>query len=153
MTRSLKWDLRFLELARHVSGWSKDPSTKVGAVIVNDENIVVGLGYNGFPRGVSDAEDRLNDRPVKYAFTVHAELNALFMAGPRAKGATLYVYPTFLPPNVCQECCKAVIQAGIRNIVYYEVPYDEALRARWKDSIAQAQQMCDEAGVTYRGVK
>lgn len=153
MTRSLKWDLRFLELARHVSGWSKDPSTKVGAVIVNDENIVVGLGYNGFPRGVDDEESRLNDRPTKYALTVHAELNALFMAGSRAKGATIYVYPTFIPPNVCQECCKAVIQSGIKEIVGYDVPIDDALKARWEDSIELAQQMCDEAGVTYRGVK
>lgn len=150
---SLKWDLRFLELARHVSGWSKDPSTKVGAVIVNDENIVVGLGYNGFARGVHDVVERLSDRPTKYAYTVHAELNAIFMAGDKAKGSTLYVYPTFMPPNVCHECCKAVIQSGIKEIVGYDVPLTDEVIERWGDSLRISQQMCNEAGVTYRGVK
>ena len=147
------WDFRFLELAKHISTWIKDPSTKVGAVIVNDEKMIVGLGYNGFPRGVKDDESRLADRPTKYAYTVHAELNAILMAGSKTNGATLYVYPTFIPPNVCQECCKAVIQAGIKEIASYDVPMDKELYNRWKDSISASQQMCDEAGVTYRGVK
>ena len=71
------WDKRFLDLAEHVAGWSKDPSTQVGCVIVNDKRVVVGLGYNGFPRGVEDTPERLNDRPTKYLMVQHAEVNAI----------------------------------------------------------------------------
>lgn len=148
-----KWDKRFLELARHIATWSKDPSTKVGAVIVNDDKLVVGLGYNGFPRGVTDDEERLANRQLKYPLMVHAEINALFMAGERAKGSTLYVYPTFMLPPVCSECCKAAIQSGIKEIVGYDVPVSEELIARWKDSIEVSRLMCNEAGILYRGVK
>ena len=146
-----KWDLRFLDLAKDLSTWSKDPSTKVGAVITQGKD-VVGFGFNGFPRLVHDTEERLNNRELKYKFTVHAEVNAVLMAGKRAYGGTLYVYPTFMLPNICNECCKVAIQAGIREIVCYE-PDPNADFSRWADSIKISQQMCDEAGVIYRGVK
>ena len=99
-----KWDRRFLELAHHISTWSKDPSTQVGAVLVRDGNIVIGMGYNGFARGVYDTEERYSDRETKYKLVVHAEINAILMAGAAARGATLYVYPSFALPPICVDC-------------------------------------------------
>src|SRR5450759_3287372 len=72
-----KWDRRFIELARFVADWSKDPSTKVGAVIVRPDRTVAALGYNGFPRGVLDHSERYDHRPTKYEMVVHAELNSI----------------------------------------------------------------------------
>jgi len=146
------WDRRFLELARHVSQWSKDPSTKVGAVITRG-NEVVGIGYNGFPRGVFDLPERLNDRPTKYQYVVHAEANAILMAGDKAKGATIYVWPSFSLPNICGECAKLVIQSGIKEVVGYEPPLPDERAARWIQSIGVAGTMCKEAGVTWRCIK
>lgn len=157
-----KWDKRFLELARMVASWSKDPSTGVAAVIVNDLRQVVGMGYNGFPRGVEDSEERLNDRPTKYNFIAHAELNAILDAGHRARGATMYVWPTFPQPDPvdgvlpCKECANPVIQAGIKEVVgYLPDPLNEEDRKRmdrWGDSLAIAKIKLKEAGVKWRGV-
>ena len=147
-----KWDRRFIELAKHISTYSKDPSTKVGAIIVNDNHLVVGMGYNGFPRGVEDSEERLNDREQKYAMVVHAEANAVLMAGHKCRGATLYVYPSFVLPPICNECAKLVIQSGIREVVGYEPDLNDERAKRWASSIKVSQQMCKEAGVTWRSV-
>ncbi len=147
-----KWDQRFLRLSEHVASWSKDPSTKVGAILVGENNLIVGLGYNGFPRGVVDSDDRLNDRPTKYKFVVHAEVNAILMAGPRARGATLYVSPTFAIPNICNECAKFAIQSGVSEVVGWNPHSTPEQMARWADSIAVAKAMLDESGVTYRVV-
>ena len=137
-----KWDRRFIELAKHISTYSKDPSTKVGAIIVNDNHLVVGMGYNGFPRGVEDSEERLNDREQKYAMVVHAEANAILMAGHKCRGATLYVYPSFVLPPICNECAKLVIQSGIREVVGYEPDLTNERSKRWASSIKVSQQMC-----------
>jgi len=147
-----KWDRRFLDLAKHVASWSKDPSTQVGAVLVRSEDkIVVGLGYNGFARGVADTDERLNVRDLKYKYVVHAEVNAILMAGEKAKGASLYVWPAFMIPCICHDCCKTAIQAGVKEVVGYQ-PEDMSRAERWKDSIEVAKSMCDEAGVKYRGI-
>lgn len=140
-----KWDRRFLELAKHVSAWSKDPSTKVGAVIVNDDRIVLGMGYNGFPRGVNDDPERYNDRPTKYKLVVHAELNAVLAAGKQAQGSTIYVYPAFGTPPLCTSCAKAVIQAGITRVVGYTPTVDSETAERWREEIAASYMMCHEA--------
>lgn len=151
MYDSEKWHRRFLNLAQEVSTWSKDPSTQVGAVIVNPLGQVVGTGYNGFPRGVEDSLDRLQDRETKLKYIVHAELNALLLAGDKAKRSTIYVYPSFGSPPVCNECCKAVIQAGIKQIVgltpleYTGTGKDK--EGRWAESIKISKVMCTEAGV------
>ena len=102
-----KWDRRFFDLAFYIAGWSKDPSTKVGAVVVDPGNRrIVSTGFNGFPLGVEDTEARLENREVKYEMVVHAEQNALLFAGPQAIGCTLYVTP--LPP--CARCAVIIIQ-------------------------------------------
>lgn len=106
------WDERFLDLALHVAQWSKDPSTKVGAVIVRPDKRIVSLGYNGFPRGVCDHEERYAERAVKYKFVSHAERNALDNVSEDVTGCTLY---STLQP--CPECAKSIIQKGIKRVV------------------------------------
>lgn len=133
-----KWDVRFLQLAAHISEWSKDPSTQVGTVIANDLKLVVGMGYNGFPRGVADSHSRYTNREAKYARIVHGETNAILNAIAPVRGATMYQWP--LPP--CQECAKLIIQSGIKRVVSGNRDID-----RWRDSIKITQEMFDEARV------
>lgn len=138
----MKWRKRFLALAEHVSTWSRDPSTKVGAVIVNDDRQVLSLGFNGFPRGVADKEERYNDRPIKYKLIVHAEANAILNATGPIHRYTLYT--TKFP---CSECTKLIIQAGISEIVIpYESPNDESV-LRWADDRSFSKIMLEEASV------
>lgn len=109
-----KWHNRFLELAKHVSTWSKDNSTKVGCVIVGRDKRVLDLAYNGFPRGISQSEER-EERPLKYSYTQHAERNAIDNCardGVSTRDAVLYC--TLMP---CVDCAKSIIQAGIRMVV------------------------------------
>ena len=148
--RIKKWDLRYLELAKHVSTFSKDPSTKVGAVVVNYTHNCEFLGYNGFPKGVVDSEERYNNRELKYKLVVHAEVNAILKAKEYAEGSTLYVYPSFSLPPICNECAKVAIQAGIRTIVGYELDLNDERVKRWINSINIARIMCEEAGITWR---
>jgi dCMP deaminase len=133
------WDQRFLRLAEHVAGWSKDPSTKVGSVIVDAKRRVLGVGYNGFPRGIADDPTTLANRPEKLSMTVHAEMNSILNTGTpmSLEGATLYA--TLYP---CNECAKAIIQAGIARVVTYTPKSD-----RWKEAHDTASAMFYEAGV------
>lgn len=148
--REEKWDRRFLELAKHVSTWSKDPSTQVGAILVNESDQVVGMGYNGFARGVEDSDERLNDRETKYAFVVHAEVNAIIQAGHAARQTTLYVYPSFDLPPICNECAKVALQAGVMGIVGYNPDQSDPRVQRWAGSISQAREMWEERGLFVR---
>ncbi|MCK9410443.1 MAG: deaminase [Bacteroidetes bacterium] len=108
---SQKWDHRYLELAKLISTWSKDPNKQVGAVIT-DANYVRGIGFNGLPRGVMDDEKILKDKNAKLPLIIHAELNAIFAA--RGLGDTIYVWPC-LP---CTQCMGAIIQqGGIKRVV------------------------------------
>jgi len=145
-----KWDKRFLQLAKQVSTWSKDPSTQVGAVLVNDLRQVVGMGYNGFARGVVDSDERLNERELKYQFVVHAEVNAIIQAGHAARGAMLYVYPSFMLPPICADCAKTAIQAGVAGIVGYMPDESDPRVKRWAGSIGIAKEMWDEVGLPVR---
>lgn len=140
MSAISRWDGRFLDLAAHVAQWSKDPSTRVGAVIVNAQRQVLSLGYNGFPRGVQDVLSRLEDRAEKYRFTVHAEANALLNATGPVRGCTLYCSLC-----TCHECAKLIIQAGITRVVI-TAPAPEVAE-RWSDAWQIAVRMYDEAGV------
>ena len=139
---SPKWDRRFMELADFIAQWSKDPSTKVGAVIVEPRNKrVVATGFNGFPFGVEDTADRLEDRSIKYEMIVHAETNALMFAGSEAAGCALYVTP--LPP--CARCAVLIIQSGISRVVS---PTPDTSKEPWKTQFAISSKMFTEAGIT-----
>lgn len=148
--REEKWDRRFLELAKQVSTWSKDPSTQVGAVLVNDLQQVVGLGYNGFARGVEDTEERYADRDIKYPLVVHAEVNAIIQAGHEARDSILYVYPSFMLPPICAECAKTAIQAGVVGIIGYNPNESDERVKRWAGSISHAKTMWEEVGLGIR---
>jgi len=130
------WDERFMGLAEHVAQWSKDPSTKVGAVIARADKSIVSLGFNGYPRGVPDIN--LDDRDYKYPRVVHAEMNAILSARTSVEGCSLYV--TMFP---CSDCAKAIIQSGIKEV--YFRGGDKEFVDRWKGCVAE--QMFNHAGV------
>ncbi len=138
-----KWDVRFQKLAHEVASWSKDPSTKVGCVLVKDKK-VVSLGYNGLPAGVEDSLERLSNREIKYEITVHAEVNAVTTAalhGVSTNGATAYV--TFHP---CSRCAAVLINAGISTVVVSAHTVDAD---RWLDSFRLAASLLNEAGIGH----
>lgn len=138
-----KWDRRFIDMARMVASWSKDPSTKCGAVIVRGKHIV-SVGFNGFPAGCSDLESLYNDRETKYARVLHAEMNAILSAKQDLAGCSIYIAP-MLP---CARCTASIIQAGITTVVSLPISAENALR--WKESIGLAEDMLCEANVTTR---
>jgi dCMP deaminase len=133
----MSWDDRFLELATVISSWSKDPSTQVGAVIADDDNRVISIGYNGFPKGIKD-DQRLDNRELKYEMVVHAEANALLFANAPVKGCTIYTWP-FQP---CSRCAALIIQAGIRRVVSVENK-DQ----KWCSNFQLAHDMLTEARI------
>lgn len=133
-----KWDFRFLDLAHLVSTWSKDPSTKTGAVIVAPDKRVLSVGYNGFPRGVLDHEARYADREQKYKIIVHCERNAMLFCRESLAGATLYTYP-FLS---CGACAGMMIQAGI---VRHVAPKSD--NPRWAEHVQPTVQILAETGI------
>lgn len=135
-----KWDKNFLELAKTVSTFSKDPSTKVGAVIVDNDNRVISIGYNGFPKGVKD-DHRLDNRDLKYDMVVHAEANALLFANAPTKGCTIYTWP-FQP---CSRCASLIIQAGVQRVVSVENE-----ETRWVSNFQLAHDMLTEARVVMQ---
>lgn len=148
-----KWDSRFLDLAKLVSSWSKDPSTKVGAVLVGSDKEILSVGYNGFPRGIADTPDRLNDRPTKYELVVHAEINSIMNAvrnGINTKGATMYMLATKVVDGKvwggapCIRCSVETIQSGVSKIV---VPRPTYMPDSWKDSCNKGAEILKEAGV------
>jgi dCMP deaminase len=135
-----KWDKRFLDLALFISGWSKDPSTRCGAVITRG-NRIISLGFNGFPSGVHD-DGRLEDRETKYKMVLHAEDNALLFAKQDLTGCTIYTQP--FPP--CSRCAGKIIQSGITKVI---APTESPeLWNRWRDDLTLASDMFREAGVT-----
>lgn len=135
---STKWDERFIELAKLVGSWSKDPSTQVGAVIVDTNNRIVSIGFNGFPKGVQDTEERLLDKDKKYAIVVHAEANALMFANSSVEGCTLYTYP-FQP---CSRCAGLIIQSGIKRIVSISNN-----NKNWEENFKLSRQLFKESGI------
>ena len=148
LDRRVKWDKRFLKLAEEVASWSKDPSTKVGAIIVDKNNIVQGQGYNGFPRGVRDLPERYENRELKLKYTVHAELNSILNA-KKTENCRIYVWPTLMKPDACPECAKAIVQSGINEIVYYDT---KELSSRWEELSEISRTIFDEAGVRRRAI-
>lgn len=139
MSNINEWDRRFICLARHISYWSKDPSTKVGAVIVRPNRTIASVGYNGFPRFVDDNPKIYADRPRKLLRTVHAEVNAILSANGPVVGCTAYVTPL----HPCANCAGILIQSGIMRIVA-EMPTGNAA---WAEHFAEAAAMFREARI------
>jgi dCMP deaminase len=140
-----KWDRRFIDLALHISDWSKDPSTKVGCVVVGADREIRSTGFNGFPRGIEDSIERLEDRDLKYPLICHAEENAIMHAariGISLKDCTAYVT---WPP--CTRCARSLIQAGVVEVVF---PRDIEIPERWIEDFDRSLSMMKEAGVIAR---
>lgn len=134
-----KWHLRFLRLAREVASWSKDPSTQVGCVIVDQSRRVVSLGFNGLPAGMQDTAERLLNRDLKLALTIHAEENALLFASRPVHGCV-----AFVTRHPCAHCAAKLIQSGIGAVIYLSNPdFDR----RWADNLAISGQALAEAGI------
>src|SRR5438045_9151370 len=119
-----KWDGRFLEVAKVAAKWSKDPNAQVGAVIVDPQGQIAGVGYNGLPKNVEDSVERLSDNEKKNEMIVHAEENAIIGAGGRARGGSIYVFGK----PVCARCAGTIIQSGIARVIG-ERPKDES--SKW----------------------
>ena len=141
MERNERWDRRFLRLAKEVSSWSKDPSSKVGAVAVRDRRVLA-TGYNGLPRGVEDSAERLQTRELKYKMVAHAEANLLAHAahaGVSLDGSTVYIWPY----HPCGSCAGLLINAGVERVVAPKLVVPE----RWRFNFNLAATMFKEAGV------
>lgn len=138
--------LRYLKFAEAAATFSKDPSTKVGAVAIDDNFNIIATGYNGPPRGVKDLPERLI-RPTKYFFASHAESNLVAQAaylGHSLKGATVLLTPLF----PCTHCCKMLIQSGVKRVICAYTPSD-----RWTEEASYSKIMFDESGVEVLYVK
>jgi dCMP deaminase len=144
LTELPKWDRRFIEMAAMVASWSKDPSTKCGAVIVRPDRTVASVGFNGFPMGCDDDPLIYEDREEKYGRVVHAEVNAILHAREPLHGYAIYTWPAGWGPS-CDRCSSCIIQAGIRRVVH--IRDDSEFAARWKDAAERGLQMYAEAGV------
>lgn len=138
-----KWTRRMLGLASHVAEWSKDPSTQVGAVIVDERMRVLSLGFNGFPRGVEDHPSRYSTREVKYDVVQHAEANAILFATRDLHAARMFVTH---PP--CSSCMGMIVQAGISEVTAYH-PDPMFAERQWR-SLQHARMIAREAGVALR---
>lgn len=142
-TDYIDWDQYFMGISLMSAMRSKDPHTQVGACIVNEDHKIVGIGYNGFPRGVSDKEfpwEREGDYlDTKYPYVVHAEQNAILNSTTKLEGCRIYV--SLFP---CHECTKTLIQAGITEVIYVSDKYADT------DSIRASKKMLQAAGVAYR---
>lgn len=145
---SNKWHYRFMELAFLISTWSKDTSTKTGAVVIGPDREIRATGYNGLVRGVDDNIPERMERPTKYDFFEHAERNAVYNAcltGTSLKGCTMYA--THAP---CTDCARAIIQAGIKTVVTNKIIIDENTpKGTWRDKLEYSSQMFKEAGIEY----
>ena len=141
----MDWNTRYINLAKEISTWSKDPSKKIGAVAIGDNGQVLSQGYNGFPRGILDLQERYDDRPTKYKYVVHAEMNCIYNAtlnGVSLKGATMYVHG--LP--VCSECAKGIIQVGIKKVFWN---LDSEIPEIWLESLKLTIDLFEEAGIEF----
>lgn len=152
-----RWDNHFLQLCLDHARMSKDPSTRVGSVIIGPDREIRSMGFNGFPRGIADTAERLNNRDTKLKLVVHAETNALLAAarmGTSVKGCTLFICATDDsgtkwggPP--CTRCTVEIIQAGITEIV--SRPLKNGF-SKWHEDLAMARHLIAEAGIQYREV-
>lgn len=147
---SPKWDVRFLEICKLISTWSKDPSTKIGAIAVNPERRILAQGYNGFPSGAKDRLLDYDDRETKYRMVIHAESNIIYNACRFRVGlelSTIYVYGMY----PCPECVKALSQVGIARIVF-QVGQSKNTE-QWKGLFGTSRQILHELGIGFTQYK
>ena len=136
------WNKRWMDMAILIASWSKDRSRYAGAVIVDDRNVLVSIGWNGFPRGIDDDVDARHERPAKYKWTEHAERNAIYNAaanGHHTRDCIMYLqwYP-------CADCARAIIQSGIIKLVCKEPDWNDTI---WAADFEVVKEMLDEAGI------
>ena len=143
---AITWDECFMQMAILMSQRSKDPSTQAGAVIVNDKNVVVGMGYNGFPRGIDNDklpwERKGGFLDTKYAYICHAEENAVYNSNNSTENCKIYC--TLFP---CNECAKTLIQNGIKEVIYESDKYNKV------DAFVASKKLLDTAGIKCRQYK
>jgi dCMP deaminase len=140
-----KWVRRYFSLAKRVSFWSKDPKAKVGAVLLNSEGWPIALGYNGFPAGVEDDVEKLDDGVLKNEMIVHAEQNVLLSSGVGARKGTLYVYGK----PVCPRCAVLIIQAGVERVLGFQPDPKANPRSDTHKRGKISLEMFKEAGVEF----
>lgn len=151
MDKNNKWHKRFLSLAHEVASWSKDESTKVGAVIMGPDRTPRSFGYNGMPRGVDDDVPERHERPIKYLYMEHAEKNAIYncaRVGIPVEGCIIYV--THFP---CTSCARAIINSGLKSLVIDETCITSDYYVRSIEDIEVAKNMLEEAGIEIVLVK
>ena len=140
-------ELRWFELAKVYSTWSKDPSSKISAIAIDpDKRVLLSAGYNGFPRGIADTPERLNNRTEKLKLMVHSEMNMIMNAtynGVSLNSSKVFVYG--LP--VCSECAKGIIQVGVSEVL---MMIDKEVSSHWKESFERTKSLFNEAGVKFR---
>lgn len=142
MSRSIEWwDNFYLNMASSYARASKDPSTKVGAVIIDENKRLVSTGYNGFPRGIEDTPERLNNREIKYSLIIHAECNALLYAKSDLTNCTIFTWP-FMP---CSSCASKIIQKGIKRVVSLK-----SENSRWEQNFLLSKEIFKEAKVDLK---
>lgn len=142
-----KWDQRYLAQAKEISSWSKDPSSKVGAIAVGKHGQILSQGYNGFPRGIKDLNERYADRETKYKYVVHAEMNCIYNAclnGVSLENSCLYIYGR----SLCPECTKGVIQVGVAKVIMQHAPYPK--EDKWEKHFHLTEEMLNEVGIDYK---
>lgn len=145
MNTHAKWDQRFISVAKHISQWSKDRSTKVGCVIVGPDREIRTSGYNGFPRGINDDLDSRHERPAKYLWTEHAERNAIYNAA--RIGVALFDCTAYVPWFPCMDCARALVQSGITTVVAYKPNLDDP---KWGNDFKNVVTLLEEVGVVVR---
>lgn len=144
-----KWIKRFFEYAKYIATWSKDKNTKVGCVIVNDDNDIISRGYNGFPRGANDDDHpERYERPAKYMWTEHAERNAIYNAA--REGVSLRDTNAFVTYFPCVDCTRGLIQVGVKKIYS---PKPDFEHEKWGESWTKAYEMLIECGVEVEWIK
>lgn len=144
-----KWASRLLKMAKDIAEWSKDESTKVGAVITTEDGKPVSWGFNGMPMGVDDSKRERHIRPLKYKWMAHAERNAMDLS-PQGNMENCVMFVTFFP---CSGCAQSIIQKQIKTVVVDENFMPDNMPDRWKEDTKISLEMLTEAGVKIVSIK
>lgn len=137
------WNTRFISLAEIIGSWSKDPSKKIGAIVVDKDNRIVSTGFNGFARGVADIKESLENKDVKRLLMLHAEENAILYAKQDLSGCRIYI--AGLPP--CVHCASMIIQSGIKEVYFKNLDPNKKVSEFWQSNLKLATEILTKAGV------